>query len=152
MHNYHSTHGKLPPAVVYGKDGKPLYSWRVLILPFLEEHELYDQFKLDEPWDSAHNKPLLARMPSVYGPFNGERPAEPHATFYQVFVGEGTAFEKRDSMRQEHDFPGRSSARFLIVEAGKAVPWMKPEDLPYATDQPCLHSEASPRSASVPLS
>src|SRR5437867_12176876 len=54
--NYHEENGRLPPAVVYGKDSQPLYSWRVLLLPYLEDENLYRQFKLDEPWDGPHNK------------------------------------------------------------------------------------------------
>jgi len=68
MHNYESTHGQMPPAVVYGSDGQALHSWRVLILPYIEQGELYRQFKLDEPWDSPHNIQLLPKMPRVYGP------------------------------------------------------------------------------------
>jgi hypothetical protein len=73
MVNYHDAHGRLPPAVVYGKDGKPLYSWRVLLLPYLDEQELYQQFQLDEPWDSPHNLQLLPRMPGFYAPPSGKR-------------------------------------------------------------------------------
>src|SRR6266852_6426149 len=135
MHNYQSRHGRLPPAVVYGKDGKALHSWRVLLLPFLEQGELYDQFRLDEPWDSPHNRRLLVRMPIVYGPFQGGTAAEPHTTFYQVFMGKGAAFEGSEGMRLADDFPDGSSATFLIVEAAAAVPWTKPEDLPYAPDK-----------------
>src|SRR5438105_3734352 len=136
MHNYCSSHGRLPPAVVYGKDGKALHSWRVLLLPYLEENELYAQVRLDEPWDSPHNRQLLVRMPLVYGPFKAGTAAELHTTFYQVFTGEGAAFEGREGMRVRDDFPDGSSETFLIVEAGKAVPWMKPEDLPYGPDRP----------------
>jgi hypothetical protein len=136
MDNYQAVHSKLPPAVVYGKDGKALYSWRVLLLPFMEEKELHEQFKLDEPWNSAHNKPLLARMPAVYSPFNGEPPAEPHTTFYQVFVGKGTALDHSQGVHRENGSPVHSAMQFLIVEAGKAVPWTAPEDLAYAPDQP----------------
>jgi prepilin-type processing-associated H-X9-DG protein len=91
---YSDDHGnQLPPAVVYDKDGQPLYSWRVLILPYLgpEEQQLYQQFHLDEPWDSPHNKPLLARMPQVFAE-PGKPPAEPYATRYQVFDGPGAVF------------------------------------------------------------
>src|SRR5262245_3840531 len=64
LQNYNEEHGELPPAVVRGANGQPLYSWRVLILPYLEEGELYEEFRLDEPWDSEHNLRLLERMPS----------------------------------------------------------------------------------------
>src|SRR4051794_3818491 len=66
MHNYNSAYDVFPPAVITDPDGKPLLSWRVLLLPFLDEQALYEQFKLDEPWDSPNNKPLLSRMPKVF--------------------------------------------------------------------------------------
>jgi hypothetical protein len=65
MHNYHDTHGAFPPQAIRSQDGKPLLSWRVALLPFLEAGDLYKQFHLDEPWDSAHNKPLIEKMPAV---------------------------------------------------------------------------------------
>ena len=58
----------MPPPAIYSKDGKPLLSWRVAVLPYIEQGPLYNQFKLDEPWDSAHNKKLLALMPKLYEP------------------------------------------------------------------------------------
>lgn len=137
LHNYHDTHGRLPPAVVRDAQGKPLYSWRVLILPYLEEAKLFKQFKLDEPWDSAHNKPLLAQMPRVFAAPSVDDPkAEPYTTYYQVFVGEGTAFEGGEGLRLPDDFPNGTSSTFLVAEAGEAVPWTKPADLVYAADRP----------------
>jgi hypothetical protein len=136
LHSYHERHGRLPPAVVYGEDGAPLLSWRVLILPFLEQGELYKEFRLDEPWDGPHNKKLLARMPSVFTPFDGSSPPRPGTTFYQVFVGQGAAFEGRQGLRFREDFPDGISNTVLIVEAGSAVPWTKPQDLPYGPDLP----------------
>jgi hypothetical protein len=136
MHNYHGQHGRLPSAVVYGEDGTPLLSWRVLILPFIEQGPLYERFKLDEPWDGPHNIQLLSEMPHVFFPFDGSSTPEPYTTFYQVFVGKGAAFEGRRGLRFNEDFPDGTSNTFLIVEAGKAVAWTKPEDLPFGPDQP----------------
>lgn len=65
FHNHHDVFGRFPTST-YDKDGKPLLSWRVHILPFIEQQGLYQQFHLDEPWDSDHNKPLIARLPDVY--------------------------------------------------------------------------------------
>jgi hypothetical protein len=96
MHNFNDATGQLPPAVVYDRDGRPLYSWRVLLLPYVEENQLYNEFHLDEPWDSPHNKPLLARMPKVYAQA-GSRPKEPYATYFQVFDGPGAAFDSDKS-------------------------------------------------------
>ena len=135
MHNYQAKHGRLPPAVVYGEDGAPLLSWRVLILPYIEQDILFRQFKLDEPWDSPHNIQLLPKMPRTYNPFDGSSPAEAFTTHYQVFVGEGAAFEGSEGLCIKKDF-SRTSQTFLMVEARKAVPWTKPEDLPYHKDEP----------------
>jgi Protein of unknown function (DUF1559) len=134
MHAYQDKHGRLPPAAIYDEDGKPLLSWRVLLLPHLENDELFRQFSLDEPWDSPHNVVLLPKMPTVYSPLNGNPPLEPHTTLFQVFVGNGTAFEGTQGLRLKEDFPRRSYT-ILIVEAGKSVPWTKPEDLPYDENQ-----------------
>jgi len=65
MHNYHDTHGRFSPQAIRSKDGKPLLSWRVAILPFLDAEALYKEFHLDEPWDSEHNKKLIERMPAA---------------------------------------------------------------------------------------
>ena len=65
IHNYHDEHSAMPPQAVCDKDGKPLLSWRVLLLPYMEQEALYRQFKL-EPWDSPTNKPLSAGIPNTY--------------------------------------------------------------------------------------
>src|SRR5262249_32600764 len=90
----------MPPAVVYGKYGRPLLSWRVLILPYVEQGDLYSQFKLDEAWDSPNNLPLLEKMPAVYAlPGSKSRVISPHHTICHVFVGRTTAFEDPLGMR-----------------------------------------------------
>jgi RNA polymerase sigma factor (sigma-70 family) len=134
FHSYHDTHQKFPAAAIPDKDGKPLLSWRVAILPWLEQHDLYRSFKLDEPWDSPHNKKLLAQMPAVYAPVKGPD-REKGLTFYQVFVGKGTVFEGNTGIRLL-DIRDGTSNTILAVEAANAVPWTKPEDLPYSADKP----------------
>jgi hypothetical protein len=117
------------------RGGKALLSWRVALLPFLGEANLYRQFRLDEPWDGPHNKKLLAKMPKVYAP-PGVKTREPYTTFYQVFVGGGAAFEKHQVARWPASIPDGTSNTILIAEAGAAVPWTKPEDMLYAPDEP----------------
>ncbi len=141
MLNYADDHAKrLPPAVLCDQQGRPLHSWRVLILPYLEGGAaLYKQFRLNEPWDSPHNLTLLPRMPKVYDiprdvPVDVR--AEPHTTFCQVFVGKGTAFEGTQGLSYPKDFPDGTSNTALLAEAGDAVPWTKPVDLTYEADKP----------------
>jgi hypothetical protein len=132
MHNYQDTHGRMPPAVVYGDYGEPLLSWRVLVLPFIEQLSLYQEFRLDEPWDSPHNSKLLPRMPATYAPPGRKaKQVPPHHTVCKVFVGKGAAFEGRREIRLSADFPDGTSNTLLVVEAGEPVPWTKPEDLAY---------------------
>jgi hypothetical protein len=130
LHNYHQVFKQFPPAVVRGQDGRPLYSWRVAILPYLdlERDDLLKEFKLDEPWDSPHNIKLLERRPMVYAPAWRDTKI-PHGTHYQVFVGPGTLFEgPRPSLR---DIPDGADQTLLVVEAAEPVPWSKPVDLTY---------------------
>ena len=134
MHDYASTNGQLPPSAIVSKAGKPLLSWRVLLLPYLGEEKLFKQFKLDEPWDSAHNKKLLAKMPRLYAPVRA-RPKEAGTTAFQVFTGKGTVFEGKRGTRIT-DITDGTSATLLIVEASRAVPWTKPEDLPFEPGKP----------------
>jgi hypothetical protein len=135
MHAYHDTYGRLPPAAVRGKGGKPLYSWRILVLPFIDQQELYKQFHLDEPWDSPHNLAFLERMPRSFSPYKYRSEHRPGYTYFRVFVGKGTAFEDPQG-HPFKDFTDGTSETILIAEAHEAVPWTKPDELPYAADKP----------------
>jgi RNA polymerase sigma factor (sigma-70 family) len=122
-----------PPATIVGPNGTPLLSWRVAILPYLGESEkaLYKQFKLSEPWDSPHNKALLAKMPKVYAPAvakDGEKGK--YVTHYLGFVGGGALFE-RDKMVSIQSVTDGTSNTLMIAEAVTGVPWTKPEDLAF---------------------
>jgi hypothetical protein len=137
MHSYHDVHKTFPTAAIHDKQGKPLLSWRVALLPYLEENALYKEFRLDEPWDSPHNKKLLARMPKVYrSPFS--RKADEGKTVYLAPVGKDTAFPGAKGTAIPKDFTDGTSNTILIVEASdeRAVPWTKPEDLPYDAKDP----------------
>ena len=125
---YYDEHGRYPPLAIYDENGKPLLSWRVALLPYLQEDNLYNQFKLNQPWDSEENKKLLAQMPLAYGPEGTE-------TFYQVFTGKGTVFDGPDGVKRE-DITHGTDRTVLLVEAGKAVPWTKPDDLVYDPGKP----------------
>jgi hypothetical protein len=137
MHNYHTNFNRLPPAAITDKAGKPLLSWRVALLPFIEEDNLYSAFNLDEPWDSPHNKKLLDKMPELFAPPRKPAGWQPNTTFYQVFTGEQTLFPPGKAMTlgyvASHDGAANT---LLLVEAGEAVPWTRPADLPYDPARP----------------
>lgn len=121
----------------YDKDGQPNLSWRVHLLPFLNQNALYEQFKLNEPWDSEHNRPLLSKMPDVFRSAASDKTT----TRFCVLVGNETLFRvgKVASIRDTRD---GSAHTILVAQVGsdKAVPWTKPEDLSFDAAHPleCL--------------
>jgi hypothetical protein len=135
MHNYHDAR-KVFPADVRDAQGKPLLSWRVLILPFVEENKLYQEFHHDEPWDSPHNKKLIERMPNIYRS-PASKLTERGRTNYVGVVGQGTLFGEKKGLTFR-DIPDGSSNTIMLVEADDdhAVIWTKPDDLPLDPKQP----------------
>jgi|GEM_PF-4108359 len=157
--SYQSANNHLPPAATYGPDGKPLLSWRVALLPYIEQDALYHMFHLDEPWDSEHNiRVLEGGMPKLYrSPYSDFQPGL-QKTHYRVVVGRNTPFGD-DSPATGLPFralftevePNRINpaggvfgpdrklldrgqgipATILVVEAKDAVPWTKPEELEF---------------------
>jgi len=132
LFQYHDENLCLPSASPY-----PGLSWRVAVLPFLGQKDLYKQFKLDEPWDSPNNKKLLASMPDVYrNPRFQKRDAEPTQTYFRGFTGQGTVLglEGGLSLALAKGLPVERT--LLVAEAGEAVAWTKPDELPYDPKKP----------------
>jgi len=86
MQNYHQKYGSFPPSFIPDKHGKPKHSWRVLLLPFLNEEALYRKYRFDEPWNGPHNSALASQMPSVYL-CPSESPPGVSQTSYAMIVG-----------------------------------------------------------------
>ena len=137
MFNYEATYNNFPAHAIYSKDGnKPLLSWRVAILPYIEQNNLYQQFHLDEPWDSEHNKKLIPLMPKIFIPPNAPPTKEPGMTYYQLFVGGGAGWSANAKGPRIANFTDGTSNTIMIAEAGEAVIWTKPEDLTYDPQKP----------------
>ena len=134
LHNFHDVYKGFPAAWSTDKDGKPLLSWRVAILPFIEEQALYNEFHLDDPWDSEHNKKLLAKMPRVFRAPNSKAAAG-MTTYLGVGGKQGVlgapVDPKNDAAANgiglQHVIDGTSNT-IAIVEASDAlaVEWTKP--------------------------
>ena len=135
MLNYHSAMGALPARANFDKQGKPLLSWRVLILPYLEEGKLYQQFHLDEPWDSEHNRKLIPLMPKVFR--NPSGTAQPGKTPYLAVCGKGLMFDGDKRIRLADIFDGCANTIALVeVNDDAAVIWTKPDDWEYDANHP----------------
>ena len=133
MYNYHDTHGHLPPAVVLGPDGKTPHSWRVELLPFVDQNSLYREYRMNEPWDSAANLKVLAQMPDVFrSPFDDPKSIK---SGYYVLVGPGTVFGESAGIKVS-DITDGTSNTIMLVETKRDIPWTKPEDLPFDANQP----------------
>jgi serine/threonine protein kinase len=138
LHSYSTTHGHFPPAVIRAADGKPLRSWRVELLPFLEEDQLYRRLKLDEPWDSSHNKPLLEKAPTIFAMDQDDLGWFPSHTRFQVPVGKGSVFDESAKFTFADIRDGTSETAF-VIEAGDAVHWAEPKDFVFVSGQPVPH-------------
>lgn len=134
--NYESAKGMFPPQAIYSADGKPLLSWRVAILPYLEHKALYNRFHLDEPWDSEHNRPLVDLMPVVFQ--NPSQPLPPGKTTYLAVVGEKCLFDGTANGLSLRDITGGTAHTIAIVEANTelATDWTKPDDWSFNEKDP----------------
>jgi hypothetical protein len=134
--NYHDVHKGFPAIANFDKQGKPLLSWRVHILPFLEQDKLYKEFHLDEPWDSAHNKPLIERMPDVYRCPSMKRSLKGQTTYLGP-VGANMMFTGTPETLAIKDVTDGTSNTIFLVDAddAHAVIWTKPEDWEIKPDQ-----------------
>lgn len=138
MHNYHDAQKTFPAHAIYSPDGKPLLSWRVSLLPYMEQQALYEQFHLDEPWDSEHNKTLIDQMPNIYLDPSSEMPSTDGKTSYLGVEGDGMVFDGSPEGRSIRALTDGTSNTIAIlqVDDDNAVVWTKPEDWELDADDP----------------
>ncbi|MCU0960837.1 MAG: DUF1559 domain-containing protein [Pirellulaceae bacterium] len=128
MHLYYDKYKQFPAAASYDASGKPLLSWRVHLLPFLEQQALYTQFKLDEPWDSPHNRKLADTVVPTY--VDPSASLKPGMTTYVLPIGPGTIFGGKTPLKIQEVADGTSNTLLMVtVVPERAVLWTKPDDL-----------------------
>lgn len=130
MHNYHDTYNAFPPAYTVDQNGKPLHSWRVLLLPYLEAQHVYQQIDLNEPWDSPRNLSAAAMMPNVF-----RCPSDPTSgptstmTNYLAVTGQGTIMEGKTPVGMMSITDGTSNTLLVVEAPSSGVNWMEPRDM-----------------------
>ncbi|MBX9677566.1 MAG: DUF1559 domain-containing protein [Gemmataceae bacterium] len=123
---YAEEHGRYPPPFLRGPDGRPWHSWRVLLLPYLEQKHLFDQYDFSEPWDGPNNRKLADKMPRYFA-FHGKEP-EQGMTNYAAIFGENTIW--REGGLSKDVVAGRLDVTLLVAEnLDEQVQWMEPRDL-----------------------
>jgi hypothetical protein len=131
LHNYHDFHGEFPPAFVPDQDGKPMHSWRVLILPFIEQQGLYQQYDFEEPWDGPNNRRLFSRIPRVYQCPSDVRTGRGISewTSYVAVVDARAAWPGPTSAKLSDFSAGTAMSVLVLEDQTQEIPWMEPRDL-----------------------
>ena len=135
MTNMHDAYDQISPIPQIIKDGKPLWSWRVQILAYIERDNLYVEFfKKKEPWDSEYNKKLLEKMPEIFAPVTGKT-KEKYTTHYRMIDGGGALLDgiKKITLK---DITDGAANTIMFVEAEEPVLWTKPDELIYDPKKP----------------
>lgn len=142
LQTYMTENNGLPPAAITDASGKRLLSWRVAILPYLEQDNLHKQFRLNEPWDSPHNRQLLNKMPKQFGgDSNG-------LTAVRAFAGPGMGFEWTRRVGISEITDGTSNTA-LIADASSGVEWTKPDELDFAGSAPIVLGQPNQTTVNV---
>lgn len=142
LHNQHDAYDGISAPYAHGNmgRGKPNteLSWRVGLLPYVEEGSLYQQFNMGEPWDGPTNKSLSSKVVRVYvTPFEGpERARTSTNTPYRVFYGGGALFNEDGSRVSFGSVTDGIANTIMVVHANELVPWAAPRDFKYSADTP----------------
>lgn len=129
LHNYHVAYGSFPPAHVDDADGKPMHSWRVLLLPFMEQQTLYSAYNLSEPWDSPGNRKLVRQMPPLFACPSRHPGVSTGLTSFVAVTGPRTAFPDGRTVELD-DITDGSSSTIMVAEVENVdIAWTEPRDL-----------------------
>ena len=131
LQNYNDVYKCFPPVYTTDANGKPMHSWRVLILPFIEQQALYAKYDLNEPWDGPHNSQLAKFMPPAFRcPSDDANPGT--TTDYVAVIGPETIWQPDRSTTFAEITDGSSNTIAVIEASGAGIHWMEPRDLSFA--------------------
>lgn len=128
--NYHETYKCYPPPFIADADGKPMHSWRILVLPYLERNDIYKQYRFDEPWDGPNNRKLADQMPSNYALHGCERAGNVTTNYLRV-VGDATASPTIRTVNESEVVDGTVNTLLIIENVDSGIHWMEPRDLAF---------------------
>jgi hypothetical protein len=129
LQQYHTNCGCYPPPFIADAKGKPIHSWRVLLLPYLEQKALYSQYRFDEPWDGPNNRKLHNINPKIFACAAQDDKRPYTETNYVVVVGPNTAWPAQTYMRDADIIDGLSNTVLVVEVADSGIHWMEPRDL-----------------------
>lgn len=130
LHEYHEHHGTFPPTFIADSDGQPAHSWRVLILPFLDQQALYEKYRFDEPWNGPNNSQLAELMPSVYRcPSSSTSESNGHYTNYLAIIAPDSVMSGPIPVEMNAITDSQSSTILVTESENRTVHWMSPVDL-----------------------
>lgn len=144
IHNYHDVYGRFPPPAITSPTGQPLLSWRVALLPFLEEQELYNKFKMDEPWNSEHNIALLDQMPKVFSDPSLSVPViiGNGLTNYHLAIGDELLIHPTAKSSFRDVIDGTSNTLMSIAGNEESLrPWTSPDYPQITIDDPLKYAK-----------
>ena len=128
LHNYHDAYGSFPPAYIADVQGRPMHSWRVLVLPFLEDGRVYDQYRFDEPWDGPNNRRLHAQINRVFR-CPSDATSAAGMTNYVVVAGAGTVFPNEGCVRFDQITDALGDTLLVVEVHNSGIHWLEPRDL-----------------------
>jgi prepilin-type processing-associated H-X9-DG protein len=148
LYNYHEKFGSLPPAYIADQNGRPLHSWRVLLLPFLDQAPLYAQYRFDEPWDGPNNSKLADSIHSIYCCPSDDHGDLDHKlgrstmTSYVAVVGADTAWPGHGASSFQDIKDGTSNTLLVVEVANSGIHWMEPRDLHVLQMTPTINAKS----------
>lgn len=134
LHNYHDDQGCFPPAYIADDQGRPLHSWRVLLLPYLDQQGLFDEYRFDEPWNGPHNSRLANQVSKIFHCRSDHAkgaPADKRYTSYVAVTGPATVWRGSQPTKLDEVTDGTDKTLMVVEIRNSDIQWLEPRDLSF---------------------